>query len=462
MITYIKINGFKSLVDFEMEFSPFTVIAGLNASGKSNLFDAFKLLSSLATSDNIKKAFGEQRGELSELFTQYNETDYADEMSFEVEMLVNKTVSDAWGNTATLKYTRLRYELKIRRITNSLELQDLNVVSEKLENLKHADDIWLKRIDKNKVEEWRPKVDKGKRGTPYIMTETEQNVPTVLVPQDGVQGGSKRRFPLINATRTVLSSFDTIDFPHVLAAKEEMKSWKFLQLNPEDLRQPTKKEYGSDYISESGKNLAGAFFRLKSTDTFVTSEISARLQKFIPSFIIADVIDDKENKQYLIKLKDTDKKEYTSRVLSEGTLRILALCIIEADIKHNGLLCFEEPENGIHPHRIGAMTELLNDLSTDFKNTEYHLRQVIVNTHSPVFIGNLKNQAYNPTVSVFYSQLRNRIITLNSKRYSIKATSIVPVEKNSENKLIFSDAEHKFTLTMIKDFLNLPEQSEQL
>ena len=62
MITYLKIDGFKSFQQFEMEFTPFTVIAGANAAGKSNLFDALKLLSDLADADKIQKAFRGQRG----------------------------------------------------------------------------------------------------------------------------------------------------------------------------------------------------------------------------------------------------------------------------------------------------------------------------------------------------------------------------------------------------------------
>lgn len=91
----------------------------MNASGKSNLFDALTLLSSLAETDNLKKAFKEQRGEFMELFTQYDENNHATEMEFHVEMLVNLNIKDAWGNEATLKYTRLRYELSIKRFTNS-------------------------------------------------------------------------------------------------------------------------------------------------------------------------------------------------------------------------------------------------------------------------------------------------------------------------------------------------------
>ena len=42
--------------DFSIEFSPFTVVAGKNASGKSNLFDALELLSRCATYD-LRMAF---------------------------------------------------------------------------------------------------------------------------------------------------------------------------------------------------------------------------------------------------------------------------------------------------------------------------------------------------------------------------------------------------------------------
>jgi hypothetical protein len=47
----------------------------------------------------------------------------------------------------------------------------------------------------------------------------------------------------------------------------------------------------------------------------------------------------------------------------------------------------EEPENGIHPERISAMLRLLQDLAVDPMlpvDAENPLRQVIVNTHSPV------------------------------------------------------------------------------
>jgi AAA15 family ATPase/GTPase len=38
MLTRLRVNGFKNLIDVDLHFGPFTCIAGANAVGKSNLF----------------------------------------------------------------------------------------------------------------------------------------------------------------------------------------------------------------------------------------------------------------------------------------------------------------------------------------------------------------------------------------------------------------------------------------
>ena len=47
MITKIKIDNFKSLVDFELELSTFNCIVGLNSSGKSTVLQAIDFLANL-------------------------------------------------------------------------------------------------------------------------------------------------------------------------------------------------------------------------------------------------------------------------------------------------------------------------------------------------------------------------------------------------------------------------------
>ena len=192
MITTIEINGFKTFRNFQMEFSPLTVIAGTNASGKSNLFDALTLLSKIAETD-LRTAFSDQRGTAAELFTQYGENSYETKMSFAVEVLLNKQVRDNWGKNEILKYTRLRYELSIKREEKESGLEDLIIVEERLVALKHEEDEWVKKFIKGKPRMfWRPKVAAGRRGFPYIETEKDR---AIILRQDG-SGGGKKEFPI--------------------------------------------------------------------------------------------------------------------------------------------------------------------------------------------------------------------------------------------------------------------------
>ena len=113
---------------------------------------------------------------------------------------------------------------------------------------------------------------------------------------------------------------------------------------------------------------------------------------------LADLIDDvrevrvdRDERRELLTLLVTgrDNTPHPARALSDGTLRFLALAAIDIDPLAQGVLCLEEPENGIHPARIPAILRLLQDIATDTQyavGEDNPLRQVIVNTHSPAFV----------------------------------------------------------------------------
>src|SRR3982751_1506934 len=92
MLTRLKVNGFKNLVDVDIRFGPFTCIAGGNGVGKSNLFDAIKFLSALADRPLIEAAMsvraeGRRSSNIRSIFHHVG-TSYEDSMSFEAEMVV--------------------------------------------------------------------------------------------------------------------------------------------------------------------------------------------------------------------------------------------------------------------------------------------------------------------------------------------------------------------------------------
>ncbi len=80
-----------------------------------------------------------------------------------------------------------------------------------------------------------------------------------------------------------------------------------------------------------------------------------------------------------MRSKSNRARGSSSRVVSEGTLCILALCAIAVNPWAGSLIAFEEPENGVHPRRIELIAELLTSLAL------HEHRQVIVTTHSPDF-----------------------------------------------------------------------------
>ena len=118
----------------------------------------------------------------------------------------------------------------------------------------------------------------------------------------------------------------------------------------------------------------------------ICSQIAIRLSELIDD--VRDIDIDRDEKRELLTLyaQDAEGTRYPARALSDGTLRFLALAVLEMDPEMEGVLCLEEPENGIHPARIPAILRLLRDIAVDTSEPagpENPLRQVIVNTHSP-------------------------------------------------------------------------------
>src|SRR5207247_4910078 len=89
--------------------------------------------------------------------------------------------------------------------------------------------------------------------------------------------------------------------------------------------------------------------------------------------------------------------DFSSRIISEGTLRVLALCAIAVNPWGGSLLAFEEPENGVHPRRLELIVQLLTSLALE------RGRQVVVTTHSPLFCDSVLKGArsYQKDVGLF-------------------------------------------------------------
>jgi hypothetical protein len=88
-------------------------------------------------------------------------------------------------------------------------------------------------------------------------------------------------------------------------------------------------------------------------------------------------------------------------VVSDGTLRVLALLTLLHDPRHRGLICFEEPENGVHPARLKPLVRRLKEMASApaegiAEGDAQPLTQLLLNSHSPVVLSALLDRENKP------------------------------------------------------------------
>lgn len=395
MLTRLRVDGFKNLVGVDVRFGPFTCIAGANGVGKSNLFDAIRFLSLTANFSLLEAALRVRdetghNNDVRGLFHRVGER-MAEEITFEAEMIVPPNAVDDLGQMGKAAITFLQYKLVIRlrqTASNGSNSNPLQIVEEELKHIQlgqaHAHLLFP-----HNVRDWRRNVVTGRRaGVAFISTSKKDDGTCVIKLHQDATGRGRAYERAANALpRTVLSSSTAAESPTVLCARREMQSWRLLQLEPTALRQPDEFSAPS-HLESDGRHLASNLARLttKEDPARIYTQITNRLSELIGSVRSIRIDRDEKRELLTLMMAGSDSTELPARALSDGTLRFLALSVLEQDPETPGLICMEEPENGIHPDRVPAMLKLLQDIAVDPEepaDESNPLRQVIVNTHSP-------------------------------------------------------------------------------
>ena len=465
MITQIEIDGFKTFLDFKVELGPFQVLVGSNASGKSNLFDALHLLSRLAEVD-LRSAFQGLRGSPDDQFTLFPNGQRSDHIRIAVEMLVDRKVQDELGQKTELTHTRLRYEIAVAFRTDTYGLESPYVLHESLQSIPLDKDDWSNEHGLLVQNGWILDTAKGQitfidtkpsnghitqSATPLAASQTEYLMISLYSDSEG-QGNTKNFFA-DEVQRTILSRTDEVDYPHVFAVREELRSLKFLHLNPDALRQPSSIKAPS-FLSSTGQNLPSLLARLQAEDKNSLIDISRDMANLVPGFHRVKVKKDDVRGDYEIVAETVDEHTQPAQVLSDGTLRLLALAAIRNDPHYHGVLCLEEQENGVHPLHLHEMARILREMATDFydpRQVNESLKQVLVTTHSPIFIS-------QPEVI----DALLLVITPKRVRYhnipSVRLTQMVPVLTQKSHFQLSSDLEQDravdiYTIDIVRKYL---------
>ncbi|MFI7549721.1 AAA family ATPase [Micromonospora sediminimaris] len=394
MLTRLEVRGFKNLLDVDVEFGPFTCIAGANGMGKSNLFDAIEFLSYLAThplaeaAQRVRGTAAGKGGDPRDLFWDgYREDEHR--ITISAEMLVPTEVEDELGERARPEATYLRYEVVLGYAAARGEhgFGRLELLREDLRQIPNVRSRLSFRTSPSFLD--AVVIDDGQKRV-FLSTDGGGREPMIHVHTDRNRVEKSR--PASRAARTVLSTKITADDPTVLAARNEMRSWRRLALEPSALRTPDGTT-DSESLSARGRHLPATLYRVAHAPEWsvepdrVYARVAGRLSD-LSGVAVEDleVEFDDARELFTLFLRERGGLRLPARALSEGTLRFLALCVLLEDAEFTGLVCMEEPENGIHPANLPAMVQLVRDLAVDPIETpgdDNPFRQVIVNTHSP-------------------------------------------------------------------------------
>lgn len=401
MLTRLEVQGFKNLLDVSIDFGPFTCIAGANGVGKSNIFDAIEFLSYLAddtlveAAQRVRGASGVRGGDPRDLFWDgYREHEHRIRLA--AEMIVPAEVEDDLGASAEATTTFLRYEviLGFEPPMKEGSIGRLSLLGEELRHIRRGEAGQHLRF-RHSAARFRNDVVRGeRRGGPFLSTEHRDTGTVINVHGDGGSRGKPQPRAAARAGRTVLSTVTTNDYPTVLAARREMQSWRRLALEPSALRTP---DGFADprSLAADGRHLAAALYRianeprgqLEADPDAVYARVAGRLSDLTGLGVKGLTVElDQVREVFTLFLQEKSGLRLPARALSEGTLRFLALCVLLEDPGFTGLICMEEPENGIHPANLPAMVQLVQDLAVDPRDAPGDtnpFRQVIVNTHSP-------------------------------------------------------------------------------
>ena len=156
-----------------------------------------------------------------------------------------------------------------------------------------------------------------------------------------------------------------------------LSKWHFYSFSTPEIRRtlPAKKSFA---LNRDGSNLAQVLLSLRTERPKIFAEIEEMLKLAIPGVeeLLTPLTEDGKpfSDTYVAVREKGFEHPFDYYQLSDGTLRLLAhITALNLDAE---LVCFEEPENFVHPYLLRLLVEVLKKSG----------KQVILSTHSPYFL----------------------------------------------------------------------------
>ncbi|MCS6844577.1 MAG: AAA family ATPase [Caldilineales bacterium] len=374
MFTRVEALSYRCLRYVDQRLTPFQVLIGPNASGKSALLDVIAFLSDLVREkEGVAAAVAARVPDVRDLCWMRRSDAF--------ELAVEAAIPRALHTQRNGAYSHVRYEV---RIGLHPETQELGILAEAL---------WLKGE--------APNADRSRNGQKALFPEEVKPPQSIVTgPHQWAPAGRRRVLNKVAESgndyfraetsawnnlfrlgprRSALANLpeDEEKFPvSIWFRRSLLEGVQRLALNSEALRRPSRPGVPRRFIPD-GSNLPWVVQDLHERAPQRLREWIAHVRTALPDLRNIRTVERPEDRhRYLVLDYDTGL-EAPSWLVSDGTLRLLALTILAYLPDLEGVYLIEEPENGIHPRAVETVLQSLSSV---------YGAQVLLATHSPVIL----------------------------------------------------------------------------
>lgn len=343
MITKISLNNWKSFVKAQLFIDELSFVIGTNASGKSNILDAFSFLKELSVGATVNEAIGKVRGGEEWLF--FHGTN---RLSLGVEI-----------SEGEYTYT---YDISLSRQQDTIFVCDESL-SRQYKESEPRRFYYVNNYDTSSSRTIDTRFMTGKRGA---MRRMDLNFSVSVLSQI-------THLPVLKDIREAAD-----------IVRKAINSIFVLTPQPADMRAYSPL---ANTLSATGSNVAGV---LAGMDEHSQKTVEQRLTSYVKPLPDRDLdkvwaekvgrygsdamlyCDEHWSDQFVLHLD--------ARGMSDGTLRFVAIATALLTLPEHSLLVIEEVDNGLHPSRAEELVKMLRELGKE------RSIDVLCTTHNPVLI----------------------------------------------------------------------------
>jgi energy-coupling factor transporter ATP-binding protein EcfA2 len=364
VIERIVVENFKSLKKVDLKLGALNLFIGTNASGKSNFFDALRVLQGIGNGFTISEILdGKPKSATSEVWeairggsakaTFAGPGAHSDEVAFSV-----------WGRLPGVNGKRWQYSIAFAAQAARVTREKLSIGtdiydSEPLGPRGASDPVLKVRYYKG-----------GKGNPPHLAFEPNRPVLLQLARRNGDDGIKRAHAEAAAEVARALANMQRLDpTPQVLRGYSQA--------------------HQIGRMGEHGENFA-ALIRAIAKDAGTKDAYLSWLEQLRPAEVsdVGTLSGAVGEPMFMLR---EGERDYPAPVLSDGTLRFAAITAAFFQPDMPAVLTIEEIENGIHAHRVRLLVELLRSQAASGGT------QVMATTHSPIVLSWLQPAEYETT-----------------------------------------------------------------